>query len=347
VDGKEVTHQSLRSAITQHRRATDQRLADFRAELRRALGRDADKLIGEHTCVYAVGSAGRGELTPQSDLDLFVVRHGKAPSNLDAVALQAAILNASRRAGFPDPSGDGEWLRLHTAERFVELLGSREDDSENTFTARMLLLLESRLIVGEAAYTQTIASVIAAYWRNVADHPRDYLPIILLNDIVRYWRIVLLNYEARNVRQQTHRESAATREAKRRVRSYKLRFSRCLTCYSGLAWLLAFTRGMARPHVRQDDVRQMVALSPLERLLWVRDRKADVEEVGQLVDRVLGSYLNFLTVVGEGKQALENGFRRKIFRLERSREGSEFGELMFELVSLLGQRNPLFRWLVV
>ena len=28
-------------------------------------------------------------------------------------------------------------------------------------------------------------------------HPNDYLPFVLVNDIIRYWRIVLLSHESR------------------------------------------------------------------------------------------------------------------------------------------------------
>ena len=342
-----VSHARLRSAIDERRRRSDRRLARFGEELAGALARDARKLIGDHTCIYAVGSAGRGELTPQSDLDLFLVQYRGVASNIDAVLLQAGIVKASRRAGFPEPSGDGEWLKLHTAKRFVELLGSPADDTENTFTARMLLLLESRVVVGSPAYTATIDSIIRAYWRNAAGHAGDYQPIVLLNDIVRYWRILLLNYEARNLRQQAQAGRMREREAQRRLRGYKLRFSRCLTCYSALAYLLALTHDMPAPHVEQRDVRTMVALSPLERLLWVRERASAVEGVGDLVDELLDSYLTFMTLADQGKEALEKQFRLKRFRSERSREGMKFGEGMFRLVSLLGRENSLFRWLVV
>jgi hypothetical protein len=342
-----VSHERLQSAIDARRRRSDRRLKRFGGKLSEALGRDTGKLIGNHTCIYAVGSAGRGELAPQSDLDLFVVRCGDVASNIDAVLLQAGIVKASRRAGFPEPSGDGEWLKLHTAKRFVELLGSVADDTENTFTARMLLLLESRLVLGSVAYDRIIESVIDAYWRNAAGHPNDYQPIVLLNDIVRYWRILLLNYEAKNVSQQAQPQTVAERDAKRRLRGYKLRFSRCLICYSALAYLLALTNGAPAPHVAQKDVRALVALSPLERLLWVREHASAVEGVGDLVDRLLESYLDFMTLADQGKEALEKQFRLTSFRSERSREGMEFGERMFKLVTLLGRDNPLFRWLVV
>jgi len=41
-------------------------------------------------------------------------------------------------------SNDGEFLRILYLEDMLEQLGGREDDYLNYFTARMLLLLESK-----------------------------------------------------------------------------------------------------------------------------------------------------------------------------------------------------------
>ena len=66
-----------------------------------------------------------------------------------------------------------------------------------------------------------------------------------------------------------------------------------------------------------------------------------------LVDRLLSSYLGFLAIADQGKAQLEQLFRQKKFGTERSREKQEFGDAMFELISRLGQRRHLFRWIVV
>lgn len=342
---------ALEAAVARRRTATDERLGQFVEALRKHLGAQAGTLLGSHTCIYVVGSAGRGELTPESDLDLFLVRKGTRPSRLDAVVLQAAVLAASRAASFPDPSGDGEWLHLHAAARFVSLLGSRADDSENTFTARMLLLLESRPALGDVAYRHIVDAVIDAYWRNDDGNRTDYQPIVLLNDIVRYWRIVLLNYEAKNTDERGGRTSRSDpsdiREAKRRLRSYKLRFSRCLTCYSALTYFLALTAGARKPHVAREHVREMVAMSPLQRLIWVRRNPAVRPRTAVLIDDLLASYLRFLNIAGRGKATLIDQFQQERFRQARSREGWQFGKGMFDLVCALGRDSELFRWLVV
>jgi hypothetical protein len=155
--------------------------------------------VGDHTCVYVTGSGGRLEMSEASDLDAFVLRDQRklAASDLDTVLIQSAILRASRDSKFEDPSADGRFLRMHTLNGMIAKLGEPEDDSENTFTARMLLLLESRPLLGDDAYQAAVSSIVDEYWgRYQSEHASDYLPLVLLNDIGRYWRVLLLNHEA-------------------------------------------------------------------------------------------------------------------------------------------------------
>jgi len=82
-----------RAFFEQRRDSSRQRIESFRDALKRAIGADHDQLIGDHTCVYVVGSGGRDELSRFSDLDLFLVKNG-APLRVDEVRLQSAIIHA-------------------------------------------------------------------------------------------------------------------------------------------------------------------------------------------------------------------------------------------------------------
>lgn len=126
--------------ILERRRAeTTQRIG----ELRKLLD-DAEKLCGDKACVYATGSFGRREASRHSDLDLFIVGKGspKHPEirGLDEILIKADLIDATRQLGIRDFSGEGEYLRHYTVTELVDALGTPEDDVENTFTARLLLL---------------------------------------------------------------------------------------------------------------------------------------------------------------------------------------------------------------
>lgn len=135
---------------------------------------------------------------------------------------------------------EGRYLGMVSATQVLDLLGSPMDDSEGVLTKRILMLLESRVLVGDIAHEALVDRVLDAYWTNEQLHPNDYLPYMLVNDIVRYWRIVLLNHESRLRKRKAELdeqdipgdEREAMMLAERRYRSYKLRLPRCLTCFS-------------------------------------------------------------------------------------------------------------------
>jgi hypothetical protein len=333
-----VTHQIFRDRRT----SSDTKLEQFANAFRDRLGDDHDRLRDD-TCLYVTGSGGRGELSDHSDLDLFLIREGERPSRLDEMVLGAAVVGALRSCAFPQPSKDGEFLTLHRLSEMLQHMGTPKDDALNLFTARMLLLLESRCIEGHAFYDRAVDQVLGQYWRNLDKHPNDYLPIILLNDISRYWRIVLLNYEAKqNPRSDGATSFSEEEQAERRLRSHKLRFSRCLLCYSAIAFLLAEAR---TGNVTHRSVREMVKITPIERF----------ERVGQMVDQsacfviedLLTQYANFLERMNVGKQELVLRFQEPSFRKECAAKGEAFGAKMAELMQQLGNENGLYRYLIV
>lgn len=325
-------------------RQTGERLSAFREEFFRFLP-ERQSVLDDRVCIYAVGSAGRGEIGKHSDLDLFSVSRDEVISNLDHILIKTALLRATRECGFPEPSGDGMFLQVHDFGRIRENFGKPEDDSENTFTARMLLLLESICIVDEATYDWIVNEVLGLYWTNAAEHQTDHLPIILVNDIVRYWRVVLLNYEAK-IRRTSSGDGGADTDAKRRMLSYKLRFSRCLTCFSAVAFLLKCVT-LDQGHVAIERAREMVRTRPVERLLWISGESRDDGEARRLVDELLELHESFLGNSQMSREQLSERFSDATFCRERSSEASRFSTMMSEFILHLGHKNPLLRYIVV
>ena len=182
--------------------------------------------------------------------------------------IKADLIAATRKLGIKDFDGDGEYLAHCTVDSLTETLGHPEDDVSNTFTARMLMLLESKPLFGDEVYWEAVEKVLSSYWQDYADHKADFVPAFLANDVLRMWRTFCVNYEARTAREPQEKK------AKRKLKNYKLKHARLLTCYSGLAYLLAIFE--AKKTVEPADVREMVKLAPIERLdALVRDYKCE------------------------------------------------------------------------
>jgi hypothetical protein len=90
--------------------------------------------------------------------------------------------------GFPAFSGDGRYLEVQYVHEMERVLGSPRDDSLNAFTARMLLLLESQPLYADGIYGRLLTRIIGFYYRDFSDRAKDFLPVFLINDILRFWR---------------------------------------------------------------------------------------------------------------------------------------------------------------
>ena len=335
--------------IQTRRTSTRALLGRVQTALLEKLGDNHESLLGTHTTIYATGSCGRGDMGAASDLDPYVVRvDGAMPSarsNVDADLIAAALRQAVKQVGLLDLDADGEYARLVTAESLFENLGNVDDDKTGAFTKRMLLLLESRPLVGESAYVRLVEQTIDAYWKNEEQHRADYLPIVLLNDIVRYWRIVLLNHESR-LRDKSKESPLSPDEkmALRRYSSYKLRVPRCLSCFSALAYLLALTP-TEPAHVKREDIFRMVGMSPIERLEQLQGKPNTSTEILDILRQL---YVAYLERTDNGKKVLIDQLKSDPTMITAvSQDGKDFTRHMFQLIQTLGGGRTLHRAIVV
>jgi hypothetical protein len=178
--------------------------------------------------------------------------------------------------------------------------------------------------------------VIDSYWRDFEDHRRDFRPTFLVNDISRFWKGLCVSYEAAGP------PASDEEKAKRRLNNYKLKHSRLLTCYSALLYLASLLRHAKS--VSREDAFTMATLTPLDRLLAVReanpDRRADIDHATRRVRRVPGDH-------GRRQERLARPLCRRCISRAKREEAHRFGDLIFDLLSELASKSPLFRYLLV
>lgn len=330
--------------LSNRRSQTEDRIREMRERLR-----DAEKYADGKACVYMTGSFGRGEASRHSDLDLFIVgkssesesrsgKRGSALSRLDKICIKADLIKATRDLGIQEFSGDGQWLDHYSVEELIRTLGTQHDDAQNAFTARLLLLLESGVLLGAGVYRDILDDVIAAYWRDYDDHKEDFMPAFLANDILRLWRTFCVNYEARTER------VPERQKAKGKLKNYKLKHSRLLTCYSAILYLLA--KYEKNKSVHPQDARAMIERTPTERLGWLRNQ-AYLSDTHHVLDSLLDQYEQFL----ESTNATEEELIERFLDGSKSKEYLEaagtFGDLIRDALDGIGKRGRFHRLIMV
>ena len=295
--------------------------------------------------IYAVGSYARLEASEHSDIDLFFLTADNLRDIDDprtkSLRIFSAIIELADGLHFPKFSNDCEYLRLISAKDILDHIGHPEDDHRNFFTARMLLLLESHCLHNEPTMDRITQSIISSYFRDYPDHQETFWPLFLLNDIGRFWKTLLLNYEHKRL-QHTTDPPPEHIKTKQRVRNFKLKFSRLTTCFASIVAL-----GSHAVPVTEDAVFDVIKLNPRARLNLVKEQ---IPSVSESVDRVLEQYAWFLEMTGLSTEDLEDKFANKEKRQAMFGRAIEYGDTVFDLLQKIDGSNEelkLLRFLVV
>ena len=290
-------------------------------------------------CIYATGSYARREASQFSDLDLFFLASGDAAasgvSRTQKTLIDADLIRTAADLGFPPFSNDGQYLEVHHLDDMLNNLGSPADDFENFFTARILLLLESVPLCHSDLYRQMISRTIGAYYRDYHDHVEDFRPIFLVNDILRFWKTLCLNYEHRRNRETDDR----TEIHKAHLKVLKLKFSRLLTCFSTV-FLVVSRKNVIAP----EDLMDMIDLTPIQRL----ERASSSVDGGlDLYEKIVEKYAWFLDATGKHQNDVLAWIGDQRNRDEAFAEARAFGNLMNSLLQQITRDQEFLRYLVM
>ena len=271
--------------------------------------------------VVLLGSWGRGELTSGSDDDVLVVTTGaRRPGLRPAVhELEPAFARATGAQGTFDDI-------VTVAE--LATIGLQED-SNRVLTRRMLVLLESAPLLGADVHRRVLARLLDGY---LGGERRDRRPPrFLLNDVVRYWRTVAVDFEAK---------ARVGDDGKWALRHAKLRTSRTMLFAGGLLPLLECH------HVTADDAPALLLgelLQPPTDRIAAAFLRYDAVDAGV---RTLGAYDRFLALLDDPeRRAVLEGLSRACAREDPIfQECRRLGrEIQQGLTALLFEREPLRR----
>lgn len=228
-----------------------------------------DNTFHKRVCIYACGSLGRLEMAENSDLDLFFIimnsgKKGKEElcSNIEKYNFFSKLHDINKNLAYKEPSKNGIYWDFISQDKLLDI-GSREEDFNNSFTARMLLLLESKPLYNEKSYNRLVNLIVKKYFIDYKGHSETFYPLYLMNDILRYLYTLTMNYE--------YRRDSKDSENDKNWKRLKLKYARLITCFSMIACLY-------RKTISPEYVISCIKKTPFERLKMLPEHLENVKD---------------------------------------------------------------------
>lgn len=211
-------------------------------------------VVPQGELVVTCGSYARREAVNDSDLDFYSIS-----STTDGATkpkwfgkLEGAVKGIVGKL----PSRDGAFSEITKTTALLKNYGG-SNDTNKSITRRMLYLLEADYLTEPEKFVSLRRKILEKY---ISNTPSDHqLAFYLLNDIIRYWRTMAVDY--------AQKTSGDGNKKPWAIRNVKLVFSRKLIYASGL-FAVALTANR-READKIEILEQLFAMTPIERIRWV------------------------------------------------------------------------------
>ena len=306
------------NSIEKARRRSDAGIADLRQLATDIFGSETSVIIGIN------GSYARREATTGSDIDLFYLL---CEDGEIAIGKRENFERKIRDAGFKLPAEGGVFSNaLRTADLLKNIGGL--DDSNESLTRRLLLLLEAEWLLNPDVYVKTRSDLLARYVSEST--PKSKIALFLLNDIIRYWRTICVDYEYKT----------GDGKKPKGVRLVKLRFSRILLIFGGII-AVAETYEL-EPQLKRKRLEELFSMDVLERVQVI---------MGDLAGRAIILYDEFLSSLDNEtiREILSNkDYEETVEFVELRKKGREFKEaLLASLAVKYAAPHPIHKALIL
>jgi hypothetical protein len=284
----------MTTAIDRAKEYSGAKLESLRSELA--------QLVPSGEVVLTCGSFARREASAESDIDFFVIT--QQPLSAQEPAWIQAVRDAINKIVPIEPAEGGAFSQVESCGAMLLNIGGNVDTNQK-ITRRMLILLEGEWLFDEHGLKAVRRQILERY---IADGMTDHqLALFLLNDIIRYYRTMAVDYEFKTGEGEEPKPWG--------IRNIKLVFSRKLLYASGL-----FSVALTADRERERKISVLESLFDLP----VIDRMIAICGEANM-KMVLRSYNHFL------EKLEDDAVRRRLKELKKTeRNDSLFRDLKNE-----------------
>jgi hypothetical protein len=246
--------------IKARRKYSEEKLDELRKEI--SIFCEKDEKLAKYSSKFTIisgGSYARLEASDASDIDFFIVCQD-AECQIVLESKFECIKKCIEKIVSKQPSQDGAFREIEKITEMLMNVGGRQDVNDK-ITRRILFLIEGTPLYNEEAFNRYKMDLIKKYINNKITV--NQLSMFLLNDIIRYYRTVCVDFEYK------------TAEACKPwgTRNIKLIYSRKLLYFSSI--LVCAETAQKEYEDKLKVTNSLLSKTPIERIQDICGAKAD------------------------------------------------------------------------
>ncbi len=287
----------------------------------------------EKTDIVFLGSIAREEGSPKSDCDYYVLQHGAPPNTSREVimAMERIITDLGHRK----PGTERVFGEIVVAANLYESIGLEFDTNAN-MTRRILLLSESKPVTKGETYEVVFDNILSRYCADYTPPSRPKgsearVPRYLLNDLVRYWRTMAVDFGTKR-----------WRDGDSNLRLAKLRITRKILFAGPLATVLLADEKIKTNDELQSYLKESLVAPPLAQI--ARHIGSMEDDSRKAMGILLQNYDQFIGILSGKQRSVLEGKKGSA----KSREGLKkqcraIGDNIQSCLVQIFYKDPLFK----